>query len=71
MAVQLTVAAGWYSVLIVVSIVVAGVLVGVQTYPKLADLPIVNGLDMTVQCVFTFDCTIKIIQEGNAPLQYW
>jgi hypothetical protein len=58
-------------VVLVVSIIVAGILVGVQTYPSLSEDPNLDALDLAVQCIFTADCVFKIIQEGAQFWLYW
>lgn len=54
----------------VFSIIAAGILVGVQTYPSMADNPIISVMDVIIQCIFTSDCVLKISREGVHPRQY-
>jgi voltage-gated sodium channel len=56
---------------VVVCICVAGVLVGVQSYPSMDGNPILAVLDVFVQVVFTVECGVKIFAEGTRPLAYW
>jgi voltage-gated sodium channel len=56
---------------VVVCICVAGVLVGVQSYPSMDGNPILAVLDVLVQVVFTVECGVKIFAEGTRPLAYW
>lgn len=68
---QLVAASQWFNALVVASIVLAGALVGVQTYPAMAGDPSVAVVDWAVQAVFTLDCVVKIAQEGRAPWRFW
>ena len=56
---------------VVVSIVVAGVLVGMATYPSLQNTSWLRDLDTVVQSIFSLDCLMKIFAEGRYPTQYW
>ena len=52
-------------------IVIAGVLVGLQTYPSLASDPAITLLDQSVLFVFTLEVVLKIIAEGMQPELYF
>jgi len=60
-----------YNNLVIFSIILAGVLVGVQSYPEMESNAFLGLLDGTVQVIFTFDCIFKIFAEGVNPLRYW
>mmetsp|Transcript_4170 Transcript_4170/g.5315 ORF Transcript_4170/g.5315 Transcript_4170/m.5315 type:complete len:238 (-) Transcript_4170:395-1108(-) len=60
-----------FNALIVFCILVAGVLVGLQSYPKLSEVPTLENIDTTVQIVFSFECVFKILAEGVKPHLYW
>ena len=68
---QRLVASTWYNNLIVISIILAGVLVGIQTYPSMESNYGVIFLNSLVQIIFTIDCCAKIFREGVNPMNYW
>ena len=55
---------------IIVTIVVAIVLVGLQTYPSLANNSTIVALDKVVLGIFAAECVLKIVAESTAPLSY-
>jgi hypothetical protein len=55
----------------VLSIFLAGTLVGVLTYPSMADDAVLMMLDRAVQCIFTIDVLLKIGAEGCHPTNFW
>ena len=61
----------WFNALVVICIVVAGILVGVQSYPSMDGSASIALLDVTVQWVFTVECLVKIVAEGTRPWKYW
>jgi hypothetical protein len=65
------VVSNWFNNLVIFSIILAGVLVGVQTYPSMDGNLVLEKLNLAVQCVFTADCCFKIFMEGVNPLNYW
>ena len=48
-------------------IILAGVLVGVQTYPGMEDDPVVKAIDMCVLVVFILELLAKFFSEGLRP----
>ena len=71
---------GWWQVLVldkyfnglvVACICIAGVLVGVQSYPSMDGNPVLAVFDVAVQIIFTVECLVKIFAEGAQPLTYW
>lgn len=52
-------------------IVLAGVLVGAQTYPDLAKLQAIKILDSIVFFIFLLEVIFKIMSEGMQPLEYF
>jgi len=52
-------------------IIIAGVLVGMQTYEGMEDDPIVTMVDNIILGVFTFECFLKIFAEGWAIWSFW
>ncbi len=61
----------WCNTLVISSIIIAGILVGVQTYPQMDDNMILTSMDTAVQTIFTLDCVFKIFREGKNPLNFW
>ena len=56
---------------IMACIVVAGILVGIQTYPEYEDNAIVLGFNQFVLYAFTLECLLKILAEGFKPWLYF
>ena len=52
-------------------IIIAGVLVGVQTYDGMEFNSIVNNIDFVVLVCFCVECVLKIFAEGLAPWRFW
>ena len=51
-------------------IVVAGMNVGIQTYPGMDSNPILNVLDNAILAIFTIELLIKIVMEGARPWKF-
>ena len=58
---------------ILVTILLAGVVVGAQTYPHFAqqNAAILGFLDRAILFIFTIEALIKILAEGNRPFNYF
>lgn len=52
-------------------IVVAGLLVGIQTYPLMAANSTCVVLGLVVQIIFTVDCALRLFSEGATPWLFW
>ncbi len=65
--------AKWFQHFIIAVIILAGVLVGIQTYDdKVAHwTPIIDALDWIILIIFTLEVFIKITAEGNQPQNYF
>jgi voltage-gated sodium channel len=63
----------FFNRLIITTIVVAGIVVGSQTYTEFADENafILSLLDRTILLIFTIEALIKILAEGKQPLNYF
>ena len=63
----------FFNRLIITTIVVAGIVVGAQTYPEFShkNAFILSLLDRTILIIFTFEAIIKIIAEGKQPFNYF
>jgi len=59
-----------FSGFIIMCIMVAGVLVGMQTYDQFSDHPTVNAIDNMILYIFTFEIFVKVWSEGTAPWRY-
>ena len=55
---------------VTLAICIAGINVGIQTYPDMDTDPFVDFLDMLILVVFTLEMAFKIIMEGFAPIRY-
>jgi voltage-gated sodium channel len=60
-----------FNALIVTCIIIAGILVGVQSYPAMDGNKGLAAIDATIQIIFTFECLFKIFAEGIEPWVYW
>jgi len=60
-----------FNVFIISVIFLAGLLVGLQTYPQLENQSVVSGLDTFVLSVFVFEVAIKVLAEGRKPWRYF
>lgn len=63
----------WFQNTIILSILAAGVIVGIETYgDKVSEwIPILHALDYFILLIFTVEAIIKIAAEGNNPLNYF
>lgn len=68
---QVVVASSYFGGFIVFCIILAGVLVGVKSYPSMRGNVSVKNLDLFVQVAFTADCAIRILNFGFKPIIYW
>jgi hypothetical protein len=60
-----------FSFLVISAIMVAGVLVGVSTYPTLECADWNQFLDLVVTVIFILEVFVKIAAEGMRPWKYW
>lgn len=56
---------------IVITIIIAGILVGLQTYAAMAESVYVNYIDFVVLGIFTIECLTKMLMEGLRPYRYF
>ena len=56
---------------IIVCIILAGLLVGVQTYEGMDEAGWVLGLDFFILVMFSLECIFKIFAEGMAIWRFW
>jgi hypothetical protein len=68
---QVVVASRPFNDVVVAAIIVAGILVGVESYPSMSSNAALLFLENVVQVIFTIDCALKIFQEGRRPWVYW
>lgn len=63
----------WFQNLIIISILTAGVTVGIETYgEKVRDwLPTLHALDFFILLIFTVEVIVKVAAEGNQPFNYF
>lgn len=62
---------GHFTFGVILAIVLAGVLVGIDTYDNLRDMEIWSILENIVLGIFVAECVIKIIAEGKDPLNFF
>ncbi|MEW7291907.1 ion transporter [Aquimarina sp. 2304DJ70-9] len=65
--------AKWFQNFIISVIILAGVLVGIQTYGEKIEqwTPIIDRIDWIILIIFTLEVIIKITAEGNQPQNYF
>ncbi len=57
--------------LILSTIIVAGVVAGLDTYPAFAHNPFLDLLDKVVLAIFTLEVVLKVAAEGSKPWKYF
>lgn len=60
-----------FNYFIIFVIFLAGINVGIQTYPQLEDNTILNIIDNIILLVFSFEVIVKMAAEGLAPYMYF
>lgn len=68
---KIIVANAWYNSFIMACIVIAGTIVGIQTYPEFEKDAGVNAVNYLIQSFFTVDIVVKVCKEGPFPWNYW
>ena len=61
----------WFNGFVILCICLAGVLVGVQTYPSFENDPNLDTIDLCILGVFLLESILKILAEGMAPWKYF
>lgn len=63
----------WFQTLIILVIILAGVVVGIQTYGEQVShyAKLLHRLDLLILIIFTIEVVIKILAEGNKPFNYF
>ena len=63
----------YFNRFIIATILLAGVVVGAQTYPNFAqeNAHIISFLDRAILIIFTLEASIKILAEGKNPFNYF
>ncbi len=63
----------WFQNFIISVIILAGIMVGIQTYGEKVDqwTPIIDVIDWIILIIFTVEVFIKITAEGNQPQNYF
>ena len=62
---------GLFSIFVVIIILVAGINIGLQTYPELAENKVLDIVDYIVSIFFVIELILKIMAEGKKPLNYF
>jgi voltage-gated sodium channel len=52
-------------------IIIAGINIGIQSYPQVANSEFLNILDDSILIIFSLEAILKILSEGIAPYLYW
>lgn len=56
---------------IVLVIVIAGINIGIQSYPQMAESTTLTLVDTFILMIFSLEAILKILSEGIAPYLYW
>eukprot|EP00602_Paraphysomonas_sp_CaronLab_P000749 CAMPEP_0185028382 /NCGR_PEP_ID=MMETSP1103-20130426/14005_1 /TAXON_ID=36769 /ORGANISM="Paraphysomonas bandaiensis, Strain Caron Lab Isolate" /LENGTH=1046 /DNA_ID=CAMNT_0027562775 /DNA_START=74 /DNA_END=3211 /DNA_ORIENTATION=+ len=56
---------------IFICILMAGILVGAQTYPSMENNTIINVLDKLILAAFSVEILLKVMSEGMNAINYW
>ena len=59
-----------FSYVMILVIIVAGVLVGAETYPSINDSPVTIVFDAAVVYIFGLEIILKLLSEGLAPWRF-
>jgi len=62
---------GLFGGFILLCIILAGILVGLQSYNELANNPTLAILDWFVLIMFTVEVILKMLSEGFAPWRFF
>jgi voltage-gated sodium channel len=60
-----------FTILIILTIILAGVLVGLDTYEQLQDIVALNILEILIVVIFVIEIVIKICAEGTKPWKFF
>ncbi len=65
--------AAWFQNFITFVIILAGVLVGIETYPSMVESygTFLHTLDAIVLWIFVFEVVVKMVAEGSKPWRYF
>lgn len=65
--------ANWFTQFITAVILLAGVIVGLETYPSLLERwgPMLHGANRLILFIFTVEVAVKMGAEGNKPWRYF
>lgn len=61
----------YYNMLVLICIIMAGVLVGMQSYKNMSENASLAVLDNVILYIFLSECIIKMVAEGNRPWRYF
>ena len=61
----------WFQRLILLTILIAGALVGVETYPQFQHFSVLHVLDRVVLFIFVIEIVVKMGAEGRQPWRYF
>jgi voltage-gated sodium channel len=60
-----------FQAIVILAIIVAGVIVGLQTYKRFETDPMLAAIDNVILSVFAVECILKIVAEGEKPWLYF
>lgn len=67
--------ANWFNTTIIIAILLAGVVVGIETYEASESvkdwMPFLHTLDWIILFIFTIEAVVKILAEGDKPWRYF
>lgn len=60
-----------FDICVVAIIIIAGILIGVQTYPGMDSDSTIDAIDIFISILFLVELIMKIISEGKCPQKYF
>jgi voltage-gated sodium channel len=61
----------WFVLALNLVITTAGILVGIQTYPKYAENDMIDKLDVAILSIFSAECILKVFADPLRPWNYF
>jgi voltage-gated sodium channel len=61
----------WFVLALNLVITTAGILVGIQTYPKYAEHDMIDKLDVAILSIFSAECILKVLADPLRPWRYF
>lgn len=60
-----------FTVVIILTIILAGILVGLDTYPQMQDITVLHVIEIIIVTIFVAEVVMKICAEGKRPWNFF